>query len=89
MRQVSDNDKMIFDFVYDVIDADLTKLSKNITAPFEDYFTIALDRTVSEEAIKKLRLHMMPGFEFYWKYNKPIEPLNQYGDESKTKEFVR
>ena len=51
--------------------------------------TIALHRRVPEDVIKRLKLHMMPGFEFYWKYNKPIEPLNQYGDESKTKEFVR
>ena len=69
------------------IDTDLTHWSKNITAPGSTYY-IKLDRKVSQDEIRNMKLDKMPGFRFTWNYDKQAQPEAKYY-KVKTKEFVK
>ena len=93
MMEVSDNDQILTDIVDD-IDANVTHLSKNFTAPSPNlnqmYFQ--LSRTVPEEEISKMELDSMPGFKLTWKYNKHVDQMNiedKYDNKNKRIEFTR
>ena len=87
MKERSENDQMSMDDTF--IESNLTKWKTNITAPFDDYFDISLDRKVSVDETKDMNLHMMPGFTLSWKYDKHVEPVAIYSDEDNMKQFVR
>ena len=87
MKERSENDQMSMDENF--IESDLTKWSTNITAPFDDYFDISLDRKVPVDDTKDMKIHMMPGFTLSWKYDKHVELVAKYSDEDNMKQFVR
>ena len=71
------------------IDANLTQWSKNITRlSYSNYF-IQLDRRLSHNEIRNMKLDMMPGFRFTWNYNKHMQPEAKYRNDVVTKEFVK
>ena len=88
-RTMGDNDRILY--WRDKIDDDLTHWSKQVTAPDTraDYYKIYLDRKVSADEIKDMKLDMMPGFRLTWKYNTKIEHEARYRNDDTTKEFVR
>ena len=69
----------------------MTKWTKNIPAPNpgNGYYTIILDREVSQNDIRNMKLDLMPGFRFTWSYDKQIEQEAKYVNDGITKEFVR
>ena len=71
IKEVNENDQMIFDCYNCVIDADLTYWSKNITNPSSVHY-IKLIRKVSQDDIRNTNLDKMPGFRLSWKYDKGL-----------------
>ena len=95
MKELSNNeyDNMFFcDLGWDCstgIAANIKYWSKNITALKGGYCGIQLDRKVSKDEIRDMKLDMMPGFRFTWNYDKHLEPEAYYRNEVKTTEFVK
>ena len=92
MMEVSYNDRLQFcdsNRNCTSIDAGMTHWSKNITAPSDDYYYTYLDRKVSQDEIRNMKLDVMPGFRLTWNYNKHVQPEAKYRKKVKTKEFVK
>ena len=87
MKKVSDNDKMTMSIVGD-IDVDITHMSKNFSiGPSKDFFGVLLNRKVSFEEIKNIKIDRMPGFRFSWKYNKEVQHEAKF--RSNNEQFTR
>ena len=69
----------------------MTNWTKNISAPNPKYgyYWITLDREVSRDDIRSMKLDQMPGFRFTWNYNKQEKSKAIYNKVTTTKEFVR
>ena len=100
IKEFSTRDKMkstigdSFEYKDTIIDEDIIYWSKNITVdptnPYEsiEYYTISLDRKISQEGIKSLELDMMPGFRLTWNYSKMVEQIASFHNED-SDQFVR
>ena len=93
IKEANDQDRIAFDCDYYCstkiyFDADSTHWIKNIT-PIPKSADIVLDRKVSQDDIRNMKLEMMPGFRFVWNFDTKIEPETKYKNYSTTKQFVR
>ena len=93
IKDHSENDEMTITnngaIIDDVVDADLTYWTKNITTnPYDDTYRIWIDRKVSFDDIRNMELDFMPGFRLIWNYNKIVEPFVGWNGD-KVKQFVR
>ena len=91
MKEFSDDDLFYMDVFGGYVDAELTHLTKKITAPDEKLgrYYMRMNREVSADDISHMDLDMMPGFRLTWNYNKHVEAENTYSKSDRTKEFVR
>ena len=86
IEKVSDDDELTVANV--IIDAKSSNISFNFTGPQHSYTTL-LNRKVSMEQMKKLKLDKIPGFRQTWYYDTQVETPKIYSLNSQTKQFVR
>ena len=67
-----------------------THTSENFTAPELWTYYIRLERVVSAEDLRQLKLNLMPGFRVKWYYSgTEVESVAKYINKLKTMAFVR
>ena len=73
-----------------LIDADLTKYTKQITSPFQNSYRVTLTRKISPETLNNLFfVGGVPGFHLKWKYNLNVGPEGKYINNTANLMFAR
>ena len=72
-----------------IIDANLKHYSKNISKSYKSMFPIRLERDISRENIRELKVQRMPGFRINWHFNKEVDSPVKYTNNGRNKEFIR
>ena len=68
-----DNENFYFTAAGGDVDADITIIKQNITAPLYTFYYMSLDRNVYQRDIVNSGLKKTPGFKITWKYNKKVD----------------
>ena len=71
----------------EVIDAGLEHITRNFSKIKE--LKITYKRKPINQKSSSSQFDMMPGFRLTWFYNSQMEPINKFGNDLKTKSFIR